>query len=169
MTLNATLAVAVTANLRSVLDLGEALAPLTKNYRTVLATGVAAGQADRVFHDQRTLAASANEDLDLAGVLLDPLGALLTFVKIKGIVVAAAAGNTNNVVVGAAVANPWSGLLGAAGTVTVRPGGVFAAFAGAADAAGYPVVAGTGDQLRVANSGAGTPVTYDVIIVGTSA
>ena len=33
-------------------------------------------------------------------------------------------------------------------------------------AAGYAVTAGTGDILKVANSGAGTGVTYDIVIVG---
>jgi hypothetical protein len=169
MTLNSKLQVSVVANLTNALDLGEALAPLTKNYRTVLGTGTGVGLADKVFHDQRTLAASATEDLDLAGVLTDPLGQALTFVKVKGLIVAAAAGNTNNVVIGAAAATPWAALLNATGTVTVRPGGVFAAFVGEADANAYAVGAGTADLLKVANSAAGTPVTYDVIIIGTSA
>lgn len=33
-------------------------------------------------------------------------------------------------------------------------------------ATGYAVTAGTADQLKVANSGAGTGVTYDIVIVG---
>jgi hypothetical protein len=30
------------------------------------------------------------------------------------------------------------------------------------------VTAGTGDILQVANSGAGTSVTYDIIVIGTT-
>ena len=134
-----------------------------------LANGTAAGQADRLWSDTRTLAASANEDLDLAGALADAFGAAAVFVKVKGIYVAAASGNTNNVVVGAAASNAWATLLNATGTVTLRPGAGFMAVAGSADATAWGVTAGTGDLLRIANSGAGTSVTYDIVVIGTSA
>ncbi|MGW6455027.1 hypothetical protein ACWF94_03730 [Streptomyces sp. NPDC055078] len=134
-----------------------------------LTDGTGAGKADKVFHDRRTLAASATEDLDLAGVLLDAFGAAITFVRIKGLFVSAAAANTNSVVVGNASATAWASLLGATGTVTLRPGATVGVMAGAADAVGYAVTAGTGDLLKVANSAAGTAVTYDIVIVGSSA
>lgn len=127
-----------------------------------------ATQADRLFTDNRTLSASASEDLDLAGVLTDAFGATLTFARIKGLVIKAATANTNNVIVGNAASNgfiTWCG--GATNTVTVRPGGVFALWA--PDATAYAVTAGTGDLLHIANSGAGTSVTYDVILIGASA
>lgn len=168
MTLTSKLAVVASASLVNPLDLGEAKAAMSQTYLAELASGTAVGQADLVFHDRRTLAASTSEDLDLAGVLLDPLGQVLTFARIKGIVVAAAAANTNDVIVGAAATTPWDRLLNATGTVTVRPGGVFAAFGGAADAVGYTVTPATGDLLKVANSGAVTSVTYDVIVIGAS-
>ncbi|MFF9844617.1 hypothetical protein [Streptomyces sp. NPDC013740] len=134
-----------------------------------LESGTTAGKADLRFTDTRTLAASATEDLDLAGVLLDAFGAALTFVRIKGLFISAAAANTNNVVVGAAASNAWATLLNATGTITLRPGASFAAMSGSADATGMAVTAGTGDLLKVANSGAGTSVTYDIVIVGASA
>jgi hypothetical protein len=158
----------VIASLVASLDLADASVPLSKTYRTDMSTGVAAGQADTVWHDTRTIAPSGTDDLDLAGVLAGLLGGTATFVKVKGLIVAAAAGNTNNCVVGAAAANPWVGILGAVHTAQVRPGGVLAVFAGALDT-GYPVVAGTGDVLRVTNGAAGTSVTYDIIVIGTSA
>jgi hypothetical protein len=170
MALTSKLLVAVSATLSSTLDLGEADAPLSKTYRKILATGTGAGLADKIFHDQRTLSASGSEDLDLAGVLTDPLGATLTFARVKGLIIAAAAANTNNVIVGGAASNgfiSWVG--GATHTVTVRPGGVLALFAGEGDATGYAVTAATGDLLHVANSAGGTGVTYDVIIIGASA
>lgn len=169
MPLTTTIGLSVSADLSKVLDLAEARVPLKKLYQAVLASGVIAGAADLVFHDTRTIAPSSNDDLDLAGVLLDPLGTALTFVKVKALLVAAAAANSNNVVIGAAAANPWTALLGATHTLQVRPGATQCVFAGQADAAGYAVVAGTGDILRIANGGAGTSVNYDIIIVGTSA
>lgn len=170
MTLTSRLTLAASASQVSTLDLGVAQAQLAKSYTADLASGTAAGQADRIFHDTRTLAPSGSEDIDLAGVLTDALGGALTFVRIKGLVVAAAAGNTNNVIVGGASSNgfvTWVG--GATHTVTVRPGATLALFAGAADAVGYTVTAATGDLLHVANSSSGTAVTYDVIVLGCSA
>lgn len=170
MALNAQLAVTASALLTAVQDLGNSQNSASRNYTVNLASGTAAGQADRVFHDQRTLAASATEDLDLAGVLLDPLGATLTFARIKGIVVAAAAGNVNDVLVGGAAATQFLAPFGTAtDKVRVRPGGVFALFAGQADAIGYVVGAGTADFLRIGNSAAGTAVNYDIILIGASA
>jgi hypothetical protein len=161
-------AVAVAAQYTKVRDFTTVTDPLNYKFVDTLATGTGANQADRLFHDQRTLAASANEDLDLAGSLLDAFGDTLTFARIKGIVVRAADGNTNNVVVGAAASNQFVGPFGAGThTVAVRPGGVFAIYA--PDATGYAVTAGTGDLLRIANSSSGTPVTYDIILIGASA
>lgn len=129
-------------------------------------TGTANGQADRVFTDTRTLAASASEDLDLAGALADPLGGTAVFAEIVAMEIRAAAGNTNNVVIGNADANAWVGPLGATGTFAVPPGGVVVFHH---PGAGWPVVAGTGDLLQVENSGSGTGVTYDIVIIGRSA
>jgi hypothetical protein len=163
------LAVSAFAELSTAIDLGVSKAPQSLSRSMSLASGVAAGQADRVFSDRRTLAASATEDLDLAGALVDAFGATVTFARVKGLVIAAAAGNTNNVVLGNATSNAWATLLGATSTVTLRPGAFLALGTGAADAVGYAVTAGTGDLLKVANSGAGSSVTYDVHIIGASA
>ncbi|MEU3161973.1 hypothetical protein ACPCAJ_21050 [Streptomyces griseoincarnatus] len=163
------LAVAAHAELSSSLDLGTSKAPQSLKRSMSLGNGTGAGNADRVFSDRRTLAASASEDLDLAGVLLDAFGAAITFARVKGLVIAAAAGNSNNVVVGAASSNAWATLLGATHTLTLRPGAFVAVGTGAADATGYAVTASTGDLLKVANSGAGSSVTYDIHIIGCSA
>lgn len=170
MPLTSKISLIVQATLTKALDLATGSVPLLKSYEATLQTGTGAGQADRIFHDTRTLAASGSEDLDLAGVLLDGFGDALTVVKIKAIVISAAAGNTNNVLVGGVAAGVASFLSPAAtGIITVRPGATFAVFAGQADASGYAVTATTADLLHIVNSAAGTSVTYDVIVVGTSA
>ena len=133
-----------------------------------LATGTAVGQADRMFSDTRTIAASSNDDLDLAGALPDALGGTTVFVKVKGLYIAAATGNTNNVLVGAGT-NPWVTALNSTGVITLRPGAVVMLAAGVADNTAYGVTAATADILRIANSGAGSTVSYDIVIVGTSA
>ena len=145
-------------------------AALNRTYSTALTNGTGAGNADKIWHDQRTLAASATEDLDLAGSLTDALGNAVVFARIKGIIVFAAAANTNDVLVGG-VAAGLSTIIQpqTTGLVVVRPGAVFAVMAGVADSTGYAVTATTADLLHVANSTSGTPVTYDIIVVGTSA
>ena len=170
MPLTTRLSIAASAIQTATLDLGTAQAQLAKSYTFDLANGTAAGQADRVFHDTRTLAASANEDLDLAGVLVDALGVTLTFARIKGLIVAAAAANTNNVIVGGAASNGFISWVGASThTITLRPGAVLTLMAGAADVTGYAVTAATADLLRIANSAGSTTVTYDITIIGASA
>ncbi len=176
MPLNSTVTLGILATLTaSPSELADASTALNKSYGASLSSGVAAGSADVLWHDQRTIAPSANDDLDLAGVLAGLLGGTATFVKVKGLVIAAlgapgppAVPNVNNVVVGAAAANAWTALLGATHTIQVRPGAAIALLPSATDT-GYPVVPATGDILRIANGGAGTSVTYDIILIGTSA
>lgn len=169
MALTSDLSITASGILTKTADLSVPSDVLSWRRAVHLASGTGAGQADLRFADTRTLAASATEDLDLAGVLTDAFGAALTFVKIKGIFISAAAANTNSVVIGAAAANTWATLLNATGTITLRPGATFAAMSGSTDATGMAVTAGTGDLLKVANSGAGTSVSYDIVIVGASA
>jgi hypothetical protein len=158
----------VRATMNESLDLKSRQAALAFTRSLALVNGVGAGQADKVFDDIRTLTASANEDLDLSGVLVDAFGATISFARIKGLFVAADAGNTNTVVIGGAAATQWVGPFGAAThTIAVRPGGFFCA--AASDATGWPVVNAASDLLRVTNGGAGTSVTYSIILIGASA
>lgn len=133
---------------------------------TLIAPGTGVGQADLMYSDTRTLAASASENIDLAGALTDVLGRTLNLAKIKAIMIRASAANTNDVVIGGAATNAFVGPFGAAThTLAVRPGGEFLI---AHPGTGWAVVAATGDLLKIANGGAGTAVTYDIIIIGTS-
>jgi hypothetical protein len=130
-----------------------------------ITNGTGSGKADLEYQDSRTLAASATENLDLAGLLVDAFGQTLTAVNIKAIEIAASAQNTNDVVVGAAASNPWSTMLNSTGTITLKPGGRFVAVA----PVGWTVTPGTGDLLKILNGGAGTSVTYTVKLIGASA
>ncbi|MET7759738.1 hypothetical protein ABZT27_34315 [Streptomyces sp. NPDC005389] len=163
------LGVSVSGTLTKAADLSMPADRLAWRRGLHLESGTGAGKADLRFSDTRSLAASATEDLDLAGVLTDVFGAALTFVRIKGLIISAAAANVNNVVVGAAAGSPWAALLNSTGTLTLRPGATLAVMAGAADATSYAVAAGTGDLLKVANSAGGTPVSYDIVVIGSSA
>ncbi|RWD00506.1 MAG: hypothetical protein EOS73_25480 [Mesorhizobium sp.] len=132
-----------------------------------LTNGTGANQADLLFADTRTLAASATEDLDLAGVLTDAFGAVITMVEVVAILITADAANTNNVVVGDAT-SPVPLFGGTNGSFAVKPGGMFMAVA--PNAAGlFTVGAGSTDDLKITNSSSGTGVTYSIVVVGRSA
>jgi hypothetical protein len=168
MTLDSKIVLTATLNQSNALDLGSRAGALTLARRYGFGDGTAANQADRLFTDTRTITASSNDDLDLAGVLTDAFGATLTFARVRGLIVAAAAGNTNNVVVGGAASNAFATPFGdPTDKLVVRPGATFALIA--PDITAYAVTAATGDILRIANSGAGTSVTYDIVIIGASA
>lgn len=170
MALTTSVRVNVAAKQSATVDFTSSDDNITRNIAINLASGTAAGQVDRIYAKTNTLAASANVDLDLAGGVTDAHGATITFVKVKGLYVEAAAGNTNNVVVGGAASNTWVGPFGdATDKLIVRPGGVQLIAVGEGDLNAYGVTGTTGDLLRIANSGAGTAVTYSIIIWGTSA
>ncbi|MEU4578927.1 hypothetical protein [Nonomuraea sp. NPDC023979] len=155
------------AELTSPLDLTTPTAALRVARQLALATGTGAGQADMIWSDSFSIAASATQAIDLAGSLPGPLGGTLTFAKIKMVVVAAAAANVNNVNV---VRDATSGaplFLALGDGIAVHPGGLFVWYA--PSAAGAPVTAGTADLINLVNSAAGSPVTGDVVIVGASA
>jgi hypothetical protein len=168
MSLTSSVNVQFSSLLTSALDFSTPSSQADISQHYPLTSGTGANQADKVWTDQRTLAASATENLDLAGVLTDAFGATLTFVKVKAILVRAASGNTNDVLVGghasAAFVN-W--VSDATDVIVVKPGGLFLLVA--PNAAGYGVTATTGDLLKVTNSAGTTGVTYDIAILGTSA
>jgi hypothetical protein len=168
MALNSRISVSVLADYTSTLDFSTPIASLVPPWlrEVVLASGTGVNQADKVFWDQRTVTASGTDPIDLAGTLTDPFGAVLTFARIKFVAVYAAAANTNDVRVTRPATNAVP-LLSAAGYIPVQPGGLFVWASPAA--AGVAVTAGTGDIINFDNSGAGTSVTYDVVIGGASA
>ncbi len=167
MSLTSKVVTKITANQTDVIDLGSVSFPLSHTTTASMATGTGASQADLLFSDQRTIAASSTEDLDLAGSLTDAIGNTLTFVKIKAIIITVASANTNNVTVSPATSNGFNGPFNAAADlVAIPPGGSLVA---TAPVSGWTVTASTGDLLTIANSGSGTGVTYDVVLIGTSA
>lgn len=137
------------------------------NYPSVfgITNGTGAGQANMIWSSTRALSASSSENLDLYGSLTDNYGTVINFTKIKGILIKASAGNTNNVLVGGAASDAFINWVGdATDIVIVRPGGMFMSYA--PDSTAFAVTSGTGDLLKVANSSSGSTVTYDIIIIG---
>lgn len=165
MPLTADISFSVTGRHTGTADLGTPVMPFGLSAAVALTSGTSAGQADRVFSDTRTLGASATEDLDLAGVLTDAFGAVITFAKIKAVVIKAAAGNTNNVNVSRpAGATGVPLFLAISDGFVVPPGFTFAWFG---SGTGVTVTAGTGDLITITNGAGTNSVTYDVILIGT--
>lgn len=157
----------IDAILQNLVGVANVQANLSRGSLTSMASGTGANQADKVYSETKSIVASGTYDLDLAGVLLDAYGAVITFARVKLIAVFADAGNTNNVLIGAAAATQFIGPLGSAtDKINVRPGGVSVNFA--PDATAWPVGAGATDFLRFTNSAAGTSVLFDIVIVGAS-
>lgn len=165
--LTASAVFSIAGSFQNDLDLGTDPTYNFKAGRTIeLTNGTGASQADMVFADQRTITASSNEDLDVAGgSLTTAFGATFTIAELKALMVCASSSNTNNVVLGGD-ANSVPFLSTAATTVSIKPGGCFQLVD--PSAGGVAVTASTGDILQIANSGAGTSVVYDIVIVGSS-
>lgn len=137
--------------------------------------GTGAGKANQLYRGERTINASSSETLDISGSLTNEVGDTFTIARVKLLYIIAAPSdrtatqNTNDVVVGAAAGTQWAALLGTAGTLTLKPGAHSLHVAGQADATAWVATGGSTDSLKVANSGAGTAVTYQIYIVGVSA
>jgi hypothetical protein len=164
----ATLAGKVTVQLDAILTnavgLAAVQANLSRGLGQPMATGTGANQWDKVYSEVAK-SLSGNYDLDLAGVLLDVFGGVITFARVKAIVAFADPSNTGDVLVGAAAANAFFGPFGSAtDKVRVRPGGALCLFA--PDATAWAVTAATADILRFAPS-AGTQLV-DFAILGAS-
>lgn len=165
MSLSAALSLGLSIEQTNPLDFSSTKDSVSKDYLLQLLDGAGAGQANKAWHDQRTLALSSNEDLDLAGSLQDAFGNTITFTKIKAIIVAAAEGNGDDITVGGASSNAMVNFVGdATDKIKVRPGGLFVIACG--DAAAYAVTAGTGDLLNIANEDGAASATYDIFVIG---
>lgn len=160
---SATIALSIRAKQTGSGDLGtpNVLVDIAKELDFTPGTA-AVGQANVLFSDTRTLAASGTENLDLAGVLADALGATISAAEVVAVYFAAASGNTNDVQISRPASNGVPLFLAAGDGLALGPGD----FICRTYRNGVAVTAGTGDLLAVTNGGAGSSVTYDVLIVG---
>lgn len=159
----ANIAVNISAKQTGTADLGtpQMLAKIEKLMEFTPGTA-AVGQANILFSDERTIALSSNEDLDLAGVLADALGATIAGAEVVAIYVEANSANTNNVNVTRPAANGVPIFLAAGDGVAIAPGDFFLF----TRRTGITITGATGDLINIANSGAGTSVTYKILIIG---
>lgn len=161
---SASISIDVKSQLVGTADLGTPRAPATLAGLLQFTPGTdATSKANIQFADTRTLAASATENLDLSGVLVDGLGAVITAAEIVAIAITADSANTNDVILGGAASNAFVGpFSGTTPAIAIAPGD----FAVLTCKRGWAVTAGTGDLLKVTNSAAGTPVSYSIVIIG---
>lgn len=153
----------VQTTLTNPLDLVTPTAPQLFSYLAELTSGAGLNAANAVWSDQRTVAASTTDSLDLKGSLTDALGVAFTPARIKGLIVRNRGAQEIALTRPASNGVPW---LSAAGdAVIIRPGGVNLWLA--PDATGVAVTAGTGDLIDIVN-GAGSSVIYDIVIIGAA-
>lgn len=149
------------------LDQETPYSKLDRKFQQNFMNGTGDFQINQKFSNTRSLAASTSEDLDLnnaANPLLDAHGRPLQLTKLKGIRVVAALTNVNNVVIGGAPSNGFLGWFSdISDKIALPPGGFFEIVH---PAAGWTVTPGSGDLLRLANSGAGSAVGYDIGLIG---
>jgi hypothetical protein len=164
-TLSTTLRVKFTADFQDDSALNTALGNLAYALAEDLADGTAANQADRIHASRRTLTATS-ENLDLAGVLLDAYSAVITFAKIRAMIIHNRTLTTGfKLAVGGAASNQFINWVGNANDIiNVGPGGTLVL---TSPVDGFAVTPDTGDLLKV-DAGANT-IQYDVFLIGTSA
>ncbi len=143
---------------------------VTRKFGTVT-NGVGAQQGNQHWHDERTIADAANDDLDFSGSLVNRFGETIALTAIKAIMIANQDINTH-LVIGQAAANPITSLFNGNDHVVKIPPAAAAGnpsiwFMTATDAAGFAVVGGSADVLRVAHGGVGTvSATYSIFVLG---
>lgn len=147
-------------------DYDDTQDPLSLSKVVTLTTGTGANQANESFHDKRSLAASANEDLDLSGTgLQNAFGTDVALARVKALYIENH-DTVTTLTIGAAASNAWATMFAdSSDALVLRPGGFMLVAAPGATA--YAVTAGTGDLLRVAR-GAGSPTdtNYTLAVLG---
>jgi len=161
--LTANINIAVGGSYTSTVDLMTSQATLAfGSHPVAFSFGTGINQANMLFTDTRSVAAPENLDL-AAGGLLDAFGNTFTIVRMKTLIVCAAAANTGNIVLGGDAASVLF-LSVATTTTSIKPGGCFVYTD--PSAAGTTVTAATADIIQAAPS-AGTQA-YDILIIGAS-
>ncbi len=135
------------------------------DYAKQLLDGNADNQAEAVWHaEDQTLLSGNSTTLDLTALTRTVLGDVntVTLLTVKAMLIAAAADNTGQLLVGGAAADEWSAPFGADGDqAVISPDGVLLLV----NRAGGWAVDDSNKNLELAASGG--DVTYSIAIVGT--
>jgi hypothetical protein len=169
-TLAIDLKAAVIWNFQEALDLSTVTDAARLEFSRGMADGLGADQADKVWHDARSVASGANDDLDLTALAVGLFGGSVTiaFAKVKALLIVNLSTTAGEeLVLDGTAPNAFLGpLAGAAGKIEIGPD---SALFLSSKKDGWTVTAGTGDVVRVRNPASAAPVNYKIVIVGTSA
>jgi hypothetical protein len=165
-TLQTDVRVKVQTTLTGTAELSAAKDVIAIQWKKTTSDGTGNNQADLVYQDDNTLAASGTQDYDLTGGgLTDGLGTSLVFSTVKGVLIH----NTSTSAtlrIGNAATNPVALWFGAStDTADVKPSAVFAIHG---PISGYTVTTNSADQLRITNTATGVTMRYKLIVIGTS-
>lgn len=131
-----------------------------------LSDGSGNDQANKLWHELRSVAVSSNDDLTLSSLPQTIFGSAVTvaLVKVKALLIintAATAGE--DLLVGAAASHPWAAPFGGTGHQVRVPAGSCLLLVNTKT--GWAVSAGSADVLRIANAGTGA-ISYKLAVVG---
>ncbi len=161
-TLTATWKAQVSHTYANALDLSTVTDSMGDTITKSITNGTGANKAQVLWHDQRTLATTTGEDLDLAGGALTNAFGAVTFTKIKGILLEVETTTTGYRLQIGGDANSLPLFGATTDYLEVQAGGVLMLVA---PVDGYTVTADTGDILQVYNPSGGS-VTYNITIIG---
>ena len=126
MALNSSVKIDVSGVLTAVRDMGNPSVSVSRSVAVALASGTLANQADVIFADTRTVAASATDALDLiGGGLTDHLGTAFAPVKLKALLLIASGLNTNAVQLVRPATNGVPIFMAAGDGISLLPGAAF--------------------------------------------
>lgn len=170
MSLTASLKVVLSILQTGASDFAAAQSSQRPSYPIAYSDGAGAGAVNVQWSDRRTINASSNEDLDLAGSLANLLGAAV-FARVKAILIVAADANPTDGVLrvtrpaSAGVAFP-NITAGDSIFPDIGPGGV--RLLAEKTAAGVVVTATTADLINIANTSGTAAATYDIFVLGAA-
>jgi len=134
-----------------------------------LTNGTGSGEADRIWHDERTLAAAAADDLTLSALASSVFGnsVNVALAKVKALLIVCTTDDAGaELTIGNAASQAWVGPFNASSARLLVPGDSVLFLVN--KQAGWNVGVGASDVLRILNSGS-VSATYRIVIVGTSA
>ena len=165
---------AIKSVLNKTLDLSTPDDNLSMSLQMKLSDGTGEEAGNQMWHDQRTLALSGSDSLDMYGVLTNFAGETVNFAVIRALILVNRLLNTSSLEYGGAASNAWYPMFKNSSDIGVipLPGSTYPAWIclTAPDASGFPVGAASADILKIAHGGeASADITYDIILIGEQA
>jgi hypothetical protein len=137
-------------------------------YSRTFEDGTATDQADKLWHQERTLAGGASDDWDLTSLSTALFGGTLTLslAKVKAVLLVNLSTVASDVLqLRGAASNPWFAPFNSSSDHVKAPADSCVLLTNRKS--GWTVTGGSADVLRVHNPG-GAAVSYRIVIAGTS-